>query len=94
MTVDRPTIIARMMDRFLGFAILVLVPILMVGFLIAGACLQFAKHVDHQNCPHREEAWNLPTKFVSYSAWDWDCLVQVNNKWIPVDRYNGVELNK
>lgn len=48
------------------------------------------RHYVGKNCPSRGISFSLPSKFVEYNFWSYECLVQIGDTWVPVNQYRGI----
>lgn len=76
-------------DGCLSFLIGAVIVIGIVAGLVFGIG-GLAWHADHVTCLRVSEATGNPTRMVG-NMFGGECYIQVNNRWIPLERYRGVD---
>lgn len=72
-------------------AFIVGVVAVLVG-LIFSICLivrQIDHHYQHQACPRKGEALAVEVRWAEFNFWDYDCLANVQGRWVPVGTVNN-----
>lgn len=63
-----------------------------IALLIPLAC-RFQHHIDSAGCAKFTAATGHTVKFIDYTFWSWDCLVQTpNGKWIPLEGLRSTDM--
>lgn len=56
---------------------------------IAALVRQISWTVAHNNCPNQGEALQVEYRWADYSYWSWDCLANVQGRWVPIGTVNN-----
>lgn len=76
-------------DEFWGAIIVGVLFIVCIGGLVFGIS-GASWHGDHVSCLRLSEQTGYPTRMAG-NMWNGECYINVNGKWIPEDKYRGVD---
>jgi hypothetical protein len=71
--------------------------VIVVGAVLAliGAVVSIVMPISYysakRDCGLVHRQAGVETKWESAPPWQWDCYVKVNDGWIPLDRWRGIE---
>ena len=74
-----------MSDKKIFTAIILAAVVFIAGFCVVGY------YSDKYECGFAQENSGTKTKFVKNHIFSWDCFVQVDGNWIPIDKWRGDE---
>lgn len=64
---------------------------IVAGVIVLGVAVRGFDHwATQRSCPERGEAMGMESKFVDYTFWSYECLVQLDDgRWVGVDKVRG-----
>lgn len=70
----------------LGTGIAIIVSLI---FVLTFGIRGLVHNIDHRECPRKAAAMGLQAQFVDYSWFGWECLANIDGRWVPIDTVNN-----